>query len=172
MTTDEMQLLLDYHFWAAGRVLDAAGRCTPEQLVAAASVPHGTLLSTLLHILASDVTWLTRIRDGRTPADFPRLERISTVEELRRAWEEHEGELRAYVDGLPEGQLAGRIRYIVSRAAWRDEALWHTLIYMVLHGVQHRSEAATLLTEYGQSPGNLDFMAYIWGRGAMVYEPR
>jgi hypothetical protein len=31
----------------------------------------------------------------------------------------------------------------------------------VTHGTQHRSEAATLLTNYGQSPGNLDFLFYI-----------
>jgi uncharacterized damage-inducible protein DinB len=35
------------------------------------------------------------------------------------------------------------------------------LAHVVNHGTQSRSEAAVLLTEYGQSPGDLDLILFL-----------
>jgi uncharacterized damage-inducible protein DinB len=37
---------------------------------------------------------------------------------------------------------------------------WRVLQHLVLHGMQHHSELAQLLTAKGQSPGNIDFIFY------------
>jgi uncharacterized damage-inducible protein DinB len=42
--------------------------------------------------------------------------------------------------------------------------LWHCLVHVVNHGTQHRSEAALLLTNDGQSPGDLDFTLFLNSR--------
>ena len=39
-------------------------------------------------------------------------------------------------------------------------AFWQMLAHVVNHGTQHRSEAAALLTEAGQSPGDLDMIFF------------
>jgi uncharacterized damage-inducible protein DinB len=39
--------------------------------------------------------------------------------------------------------------------------LWHLLVHVLNHGTQHRSEAALLLTSYGQSPGDLDLILFL-----------
>ena len=46
----------------------------------------------------------------------------------------------------------------------RAIARWVIVTQLVTHGAQHRSEAATLLTNYGQSPGDLDFFLFIFQR--------
>lgn len=39
--------------------------------------------------------------------------------------------------------------------------VWQTIVHVVMHGIQHRSEAAAILTGYGQSPGELDFDLFL-----------
>ena len=38
--------------------------------------------------------------------------------------------------------------------------LWRLLTHLAIHGVQHRSEAAAMMTALGQSPGNLDLFFF------------
>jgi uncharacterized damage-inducible protein DinB len=42
-----------------------------------------------------------------------------------------------------------------------ERPLWHGPSLAVNHGTQHRGEAAALLTDYGQSPGDLDFTLFL-----------
>jgi len=38
--------------------------------------------------------------------------------------------------------------------------LWQMMQQVILHGVHHRSEAATMLTEFGHAPEPLDLIFY------------
>jgi uncharacterized damage-inducible protein DinB len=68
-------------------------------------------------------------------------------------------ELRAYLDTLTEATLNSTIRYVIPGVI-RERVVWHILLDVIIHATQHRSEAATLLTSYGQSPGDLDFTLF------------
>jgi uncharacterized damage-inducible protein DinB len=68
-------------------------------------------------------------------------------------------EMRAYLDTLTEETLNGTIRYVIPGAR-RERAVWHILLDVIIHATQHRSEAAVLLTDYGQSPGDFDFTMF------------
>ena len=39
--------------------------------------------------------------------------------------------------------------------------LWHAMAHVVNHGTQHRSEAAAMLTDFGYSPGDIDFIYFL-----------
>lgn len=77
-----------------------------------------------------------------------------------------------YLDGLHDDDLTGIVRYQGDAGVWRERLLWHCLFHIVNHGMQHRSEAAALLTSYGQSPGDIDFTLFLNERAAQQKQQR
>ncbi len=71
-----------------------------------------------------------------------------------------EQEMRAYIDTLTDETLNGTIRYVIPGAI-RERVVWHILMEVIIHATQHRSEAAALLTAYGQSPGDYDMLMFL-----------
>jgi uncharacterized damage-inducible protein DinB len=156
MRVRDIQALYDYHYWANGRILDTATRVTDEQFAASAPVPSGSLRGTLVHTLGAELTWLARW-EGRVPVPRRPDDESVTVASLAALWGETETALRAYLATLDDNALDRELRYTRSGGQTLTKPLWQTLVHVVNHGTQHRSEAAMLLTIYGASPGNLDF---------------
>jgi uncharacterized damage-inducible protein DinB len=180
MKTDEIKLLYDYNYWADKRILATCAKVSQEQYVAPTSfgLGYGSLRATLIHILDSAWEWRLAFqeyfvavdtlkessqvgepklwnRDELTEADLP------TLDVLEERWQTEEREMRAYLGSLTDQDLNGLVRYLIPGGIVRERVLWHCLLHVVNHGTQHRSEAAALLTSCGQSPGDLDFTAFL-----------
>lgn len=159
MNVQDILDMYDHNYWANHRILSMAEKVTPEQFSAPSTHSFSSLHATLVHIM--DVEWCYRLLleggsimdEELKPADFP------TVEAVRQRWQEEEQAMRNYLAGLHDEDLAG----IVSL---REHIRWHLLYDVVSHGTQHRSEAANLLTVYGQSPGDIDFSRFLNERAA------
>lgn len=52
------------------------------------------------------------------------------------------------------------IRYVIPGVI-RECVVWQFLLAALLHDMQHRGEAAVLLTSYGRSPGDLEFTLFL-----------
>ena len=167
MNTDHIRDMYEYNYWANQRILDTAEKITPEQLVAPTSCSYGSLHGTLVHTLDAEWGWRLRLQgqpaDGELkPADFP------TLVSLRQRWDEDETDMWRYIDGLSDQDIAGIIGYPIGDGVIRERPLWHCLYHVVNHGTQHRSEAAAMLTDYGQSPGDIDFTVFLNERKARL----
>ena len=80
---------------------------------------------------------------------------------LLERWTIVQREMRPYLETLTDDSLNGTIRYVIP-GALREHVVWHILLdAFIIHGGQHRSEAAALLTDYGQSPGDFDFSLFL-----------
>ncbi len=146
MNKADIQLLFEYDAWAWQRVLAQAARLTPEQYVAPAPTPQGSLRGTLVHGLSAERTWLLRWQ-GESPAALLREEDVPTYAALAAAWE------------------AATLQYKTTKGAPMTNVLWQIIAHVVNHGTQHRSEAAMILTQYGYSPGDLDFIVFLREKG-------
>ena len=69
--------------------------------------------------------------------------------------------MRDYLAQLTDDDMTDYVRYTTDEGNKRERLLWHCLLHVVNHGTQHRSEAAALLTDYGHSPGDLDFTVFL-----------
>ncbi len=171
MKIDEIKLLYDYNDWADARILAACARVSPEEYAAPTSLGtgHPSLRATMVHLL--DNIWQWRItlqgyykdplaNEAAYDATELHEDTFPTFAALQARWAMEQRELRAVIDTLTEEALNGRIRYVIPGMV-REPVVWHILVDVILHATQHRSEAAALLTGYGQSPGDYDLTLFL-----------
>jgi uncharacterized damage-inducible protein DinB len=171
MNVDEIKLLYDYNDWADARILAACARVSPKQYAAPTTcgTGRGGLHATMVHMLDNIWQWRITLQGfykqplaDAAAYDATELheDTFPTFAALRERWMTEQREMRAYIDTLTDETLNGKIRYVIP-GKLREHAVWHILLDAVLHAMQHRSEAAALLTGYGQSPGDFDFTLFL-----------
>jgi uncharacterized damage-inducible protein DinB len=104
--------------------------------------------------------WRTLIEESREAEDLAESE-FPSLGSLQQRWHEEESRMRAYLANVHDESLDGILRYTNPAGIRRERVLWHCLFHVVNHGTQHRSEAAAMLTDYGQSPGDIDFSMFL-----------
>ena len=160
MNIEDIQLIYEYNYWANKKILAASARVTQEQFAAPASFPYGGLHGTLLHVLEAEWSWRALFQKIEDASELSSAE-YSALQLIENLWRDEEIAMRAYIATLRDEDMESHLRYITDTGIQRDRILWHCLLHVVNHGTQHRSEAAALLTDYGQSPGDLDFTVFL-----------
>ncbi len=152
--------MYDYNFWANRLLLEKSALVTPEQFVAPTTHSWGSLRGTLVHTMDTEWSWRIFLETGvftdeLKPEDFP------TVESVRVRWETEEADWQTYLGRLTDADLTTIKRWTRPDGVVREWVLWHLLFHVVNHGMQHRSEIAHMLTQYDQSPGDIDFTLFL-----------
>ena len=160
MKQADIAIILEYNYWANKRILTMASKVPEKQYRAPTAFPHGSLHGTLVHTLDAEYGWRTMLQEGAwaselTAAQFPSLASLET------RWRDEEAALREYLAGLNDEKMLEIVRYKADEGNQRERVRWHCLYHVVNHGTQHRSEAAAMLTDYGQSPGEIDFTIFL-----------
>jgi len=175
MKIDEIKLMYEYNYWANRRILTACANVSQEQYIASTS--FGNLRAALIHILDSEWEWRNAFQryfmaidtvKADLPAQAHKWEHqqlteadLATLDALKERWQTEERAMRLYLDSTSEQYLNGLVRYLIPGGILRERVLWHCLVHVVNHGTQHRSEAAALLTNYGHSPGDMDYTVFL-----------
>jgi uncharacterized damage-inducible protein DinB len=162
MNIQDIRYIYEYNYWANEKLLGATARITEEQFLAPADFSYGGLRGTLVHLVDGERIWRVLFETNVVTEDEDLIaEDFQTFEPLQNKFHEEEKLMRAYLNGLKEEDMNSHLKYTVSEGVHRDRILWHCHYHLVNHGTQHRSEAAALLTSYGQSPGDLDFTVFL-----------
>ncbi|MCB0257644.1 MAG: hypothetical protein KDI55_28295, partial [Anaerolineae bacterium] len=95
-----------------------------------------------------------RQQAGIQPNDYTTLQSIKAgVDSEQAAWD-------LYLETLDDEQINADITLINWRGDPWTMPLWRVLQHLILHGMQHHTELAQLLTAEGQSPGDIDLLFY------------
>jgi len=175
MDPEVVRELFAYGRSAGARIFDAAARLTPAQFTTTEGIQNagrGSIRDTLRHLVGAQIGWVSWLSGsmsaeaGRARGRALQQTEFPDAASLRAAWEEAEAEARDFVDGVTVAELE-RVATLPGPGG-RAVDLRHgeLLIHVANHGTQHRAEAAALLTAFGQSPGDLDFLFYLLARGA------
>lgn len=158
--------LFDYNDWANERILACAEKVSDEQWRAPTDHSHGSLHQTLYHMLTVEWGWRNVCEHHAPPESGPSMDDLATVEALRAFKNEESKAMRRFLAGLSDADLAASTAVNDRELNTHSLVLWEMLVHINHHSAQHRSEAAAILTGYGQSPGDIDYIYYITGDGA------
>jgi uncharacterized damage-inducible protein DinB len=141
-----------HNLWANLRILDACDGLSSSQLDASAVGTYGELGHTLVHIAASEESYLARLAGAPAPdrawaqGAFPGLPTLR--EHIRRSGEE--------LVSVVESDEGARLL----RGTWRGEeyALFSSVILLqaINHATEHRAQVAAILTQLGLQPPEMD----------------
>ena len=162
MNIRDIHFLFEYNYWANKKILTAGAGVAPEQFIAPASFPFGGLRGTLVHLVDGERLWRVLFETQIVTEDQDLVETdFPTFESLEKQFRDEEELMRGYLNRLTDEDMDGHLRYTTTSGIQRDRIMWHCFVHLVNHGTQHRSEAAALLTDYGHSPGDLDFTVFL-----------
>ncbi len=163
MLFEYLATLYYYNSWANAKILLAAENLSNEQFVASAQhIGCGSLRATLVHIVSTEWIWRSRWQ-GKSPTMMLRNEDFPTLEALRVRWSKEERQTHAFLAALSDEEVQRAVRYTTLQGEMHTALLWQTMIHVVNHSTQHRSEAAAIESMLGYPPGNLDLLEFLHG---------
>jgi uncharacterized damage-inducible protein DinB len=158
MRTVDIEALFDFTYWADRRVLEAASAVPARAFSQPVSISYRDLRGTLVHTLDVEMSWRRRLR-GEPKAIWDSslaVEDYATVPALAERWARDEAEMRAWIHGLTDTDLAE----IQDLGDGDRFPLWFYLVHIVTHSEQQRRDAQLILRHLGSDPPDLEFLYY------------
>jgi uncharacterized damage-inducible protein DinB len=157
----DLNVIYDFSYWARDRILDEAEKLDSVEFLLSVESNYGSLQATLVHLLSAEWVWRTRCQEGVSPSALLDLDDFPSILAIRSFWLDEQEKMLDFINGLDEVELTKVISYRRTGGQKESNTLWHILWHVVNHGTEHRSEAASILTSFGRSPGDLDFIHYL-----------
>lgn len=158
MNKDDIFTLIRFNFWANWRILAACEQLPPDEFTRAIIPDPGwaSLRGVLVHILDTEYGWRSVLQAQGTGAILEASD-FDDVAALHARWVIERTAWFDYAAGLGDESINQGYDGDVKEGS----RVWQTITHVIFHGIQHRSEAAFILTGYGQSPGELDFDVFL-----------
>jgi uncharacterized damage-inducible protein DinB len=158
MNKSDIVTLIHFNFWANDRILTSCERISVYEFTRL-TTPNpgwGSLRGILVHTLDTEYGWRS-VLQGLDEDHILEADDFADVPALRNRWDVERTAWFDYVARLSDESI--NLGYVVDPP--KGLKVWQTILHVVAHGIQHRSEAAAILTGYGQSPGDLDFDLFL-----------
>lgn len=164
MSKKEMfQRLFDYNTEKDRQIIDLAEQLTDEQLSAPQPNGHQSLAQTLLHLATVEWSWSFGIRERYRPTEnWPPFQEFPGFEALRERHEQETTLFRDYLDSLSDEDFDTAFSMVRNTGESMSFIPWELMMHRLLHSAQHRAELGVMLTEFGQSPGDTDYLFYMF----------
>lgn len=153
----QLRSLVAYNRWANERII-AASQAIPDEQFAREDADGFSLHSVLAHAAGTQLWWLGNWTGVRPP----RYEQ--SRDGLRRAYADSHDRLDALFAATDDAGWERIIDFAFSPGEPLRLPMWQTLAQVMAHGIQHRAEAAVLLTRASHSPGNMDYILWLLDR--------
>lgn len=165
MTQNELQLLVDYHYWARDRMLEALDALPGEAYLRPLGNSFASIRDTVVHVYSAEWIWIERWH-GVSPSAPIDVSGLQDVAALRRAWSALEVRLRAYCETLTGDRVNERVAYRNLAGLAAESSRWTMLQHVVNHASFHRGQVTTMLRQMGmKAPASQDLITFYREKG-------
>jgi uncharacterized damage-inducible protein DinB len=147
------------------RLVEACRQLSSEQLGATATGTYGSIGATLVHIANSQVAYVARLLDTERPERLPE-DPFPGFEALAERFAHGDAQLEEAAKQARQDRKVQVTGDDPPGTWWMPVSLF--LLQAVNHGTEHRSQVATILTQLGVEPPEMDGWAYFFASGQMV----
>ena len=151
--------LFAYHWHTNHHLMACAAKLIESQLKDNPGYGHGSIHDLFFHLLRTDQSWRMGLETGRQTSPLREVD-YSDLMSLQTGFEGEQQAWQELLESLEPEQIEGN----VDLTNWCGDIItfprWRILQHIVLHGMQHHSELAQLLTSKGQPPGDMDFIFF------------
>jgi uncharacterized damage-inducible protein DinB len=165
MTLQDLRLLLDYHYWARDRVLDAVEPLPHDQFIRDMGSSFRSIRDTLAHLYFAEWAWYSRWQGDSPTSQLP-ADMFPDLATIRALWRDQEAKMRTLLESLDEAGINRRIEYKLLSGKPGASVFWHMLQHVVNHASYHRGQITTMLRQLGATPPKaMDLIAFYRERG-------
>jgi uncharacterized damage-inducible protein DinB len=169
MNEEEALTLVDYHYWARDRILDAVDVLTPEQYVKDLGNSFKSVRDTVVHTYGAEWIWYSRWI-GDSPSSLPGPSVFPDVASVRTPWNAQEEKFRLFVQSLAASNELTRVfKYRLMNGQAAESVFAHMLQHVVNHASYHRGQITTMLRQLGApAPKSQDMILFFRERTPKV----
>jgi uncharacterized damage-inducible protein DinB len=168
MDQSDLQTLVDYHYWARDRVLDAVETLAPEQFTRDLGSSFKSVRETLVHTYSAEWAWHSRWR-GVSPTSLLKADDYPDVQTIRAHWLDLEKNVCRFLTDLGEAGITRVIEYKLLSGQPGASPFWQMLQHMVNHASYHRGQVTTMLRQLGAAPAkSMDMIGFYRERAAAL----
>jgi len=143
--TLDVRTVVDYHYWARDRLLEACAQLTSDQFTRDLSSSFPSVRDTLVHLYTAGWGWHL-LWLGQSPTEPRAAESFPDLASVRSAWQDEESKVRSFAANLGEEGI---------------RVFWPRLLHLVNHASYHRGQVTTMLRQLGARPPKyMDLIVY------------
>lgn len=159
ITRTYLQSMASYNSWMNGKIYDAAGKLSAEEIARDRGAFFKSILGTLNHLLAADMVWIDRFKSRPLRFTDLRSLRHATLEPLRAERSAVDAEIADWAANVDAIWLAQPFSFIsvLTRESYTYPASV-LVMHFFNHQTHHRGQITTLLTQAGEDVGVTDLI--------------
>jgi uncharacterized damage-inducible protein DinB len=151
--------LFSYHWDTTEKLLAQAKELDSADYHAHPGYGHGSIHDLFLHILVANASWRTGLITGQQSSPINR-DTFTDLASIKTGFAAEKAAWDDYFATISSADIEGTIDLTNWRGDIIQFPLWGILQHLALHGMQHHTEIAQLLTAHDQSPGDIDMIFY------------
>ena len=151
MTLKEIKLLHAFNAWANNRIFAVVETMSPEDVTKDMKSSHGSIYGTLVHMVAAEKIWHSRLIGKPEPTMMP-PEEAPTLPALKAIWERVGYETAKFVGTLNDKKLQETFTMQTTAGETFTYVYWQAMQHVVDHSSYHGGQIITLMRQQGHTP--------------------